>query len=44
VVPRTLDPFRDPFEQEAVRAPHIDHITNDLTGFLAHRVFPAVAA
>ncbi|GJD51929.1 hypothetical protein OPKNFCMD_4688 [Methylobacterium crusticola] len=44
VVPRTVDPFRDAFEQEAVRAPHIDHITNDLAGFLTERVAPAVAA
>ena len=44
VVPRTIDPFRDPFEQEAVRAPHIDHITNDLAGFLTDRVAPALAA
>ena len=35
VVPRTLDPFREAFEQEAVQAPHIDHVTNDLAGFLA---------
>ena len=34
VVPRTIDPFRDAIEQEAVEAPHIDHITSDLAGFL----------
>jgi putative hydrolase of the HAD superfamily len=34
VVPKTIDPFRDPIEQEAVEAPHIDHITSDLAGFL----------
>jgi len=38
VIPKTLDPFRDPFEQEAVEAPHIDHITSDLAGFLHSRV------
>ncbi len=43
VVPRTLDPFREAFEQEAVKEPHIDHITNDLAGFLCQRVLPAVA-
>lgn len=42
VVPRTVDPFRDASEQEAVRAPHIDHITNDLAGFLSERVAPAL--
>ena len=35
VLPRTVDPFRDAFEQEAVVAPHIDHVTTDLAGFLA---------
>jgi putative hydrolase of the HAD superfamily len=34
VVPKTADPFREEFEQEAVEAPHIDHITDDLAGFL----------
>jgi putative hydrolase of the HAD superfamily len=38
VIPKDLDPFRDPFEQEAVEAPHIDHITSDLAGFLRARV------
>jgi putative hydrolase of the HAD superfamily len=38
VIPRTVDPFRDAFEQEAVEAPHIDHITNDLASFLEERV------
>ncbi|GBU16575.1 MULTISPECIES: pyrimidine 5'-nucleotidase [Methylobacterium] len=44
VVPRTLDPFREAFEQEAVQEPHIDHITNDLAGFLGQQVLPRVAA
>jgi putative hydrolase of the HAD superfamily len=39
VVPRTADPFREEFEQEAVEAPHIDHITSDLAGFL-FRIVP----
>ena len=34
IVPRTIDPFRESFEQEAVEAPHIDHITSDLADFL----------
>lgn len=34
VVPTTPDPFRDAFEQEAVAAPHVDHVTSDLAGFL----------
>ena len=38
VIPKTIDPFRETFEQEAVKAPHIDHITNDLAGFLAQQV------
>jgi putative hydrolase of the HAD superfamily len=38
VIPKTIDPFRETFEQEAVEAPHIDHITNDLAGFLHERV------
>ena len=38
VVPRTIDPFREEFEQEAVEAPHIDYITNDLAGFLSESV------
>lgn len=37
VVPKTVDPFRESFEQEAVKAPHIDHITNDLAAFLRER-------
>ena len=37
VVPKTVDPFRESFEQEAVQAPHIDYITNDLAGFLVGR-------
>ncbi len=35
VVPKTPDPFRDAAEQEAVAAPHVDHVTSDLAGFLA---------
>jgi putative hydrolase of the HAD superfamily len=42
IIPKTIDPFRESFEQEAVEAPHIDHITNDLAGFLTERVAPAV--
>jgi putative hydrolase of the HAD superfamily len=38
VIPKTIDPFRETFEQEAVKAPHIDHITNDLAGFLTQQV------
>src|SRR5205085_12590529 len=38
VVPKTTDPFRDAIEQEAVEAPHIDHITSDLAGFLKRSV------
>jgi putative hydrolase of the HAD superfamily len=35
VVPKTPDPFRESFEQIASAAPHIDFVTDDLTGFLA---------
>ena len=35
VLPKTVDPFRDAFEQEVVEAPHIDHVTTDLAGFLS---------
>ena len=38
VIPQTIDPFRESFEQEAVEAPHIDHITNDLAAFLKERI------
>ena len=41
VVPKTPDPFRDAFEQEAVEAPHIDHVTSDLTAFLEESCLPA---
>jgi putative hydrolase of the HAD superfamily len=41
IIPRTIDPFRETFEQEAVEAPHIDHITNDLADFLVQRVEPS---
>ena len=34
IVPQTVDPFREEFEQEAVKTPHIDHITDDLADFL----------
>ncbi|HEV7440544.1 MAG TPA: pyrimidine 5'-nucleotidase [Methylobacterium sp.] len=40
VVPRVIDPFREAFEQEAVREPHIDHITNDLAAFLEECILP----
>lgn len=42
VVPRTIDPFREAFEQAAVQEPHIDHITNDLAAFLSDRVLPVL--
>jgi putative hydrolase of the HAD superfamily len=38
IIPKTIDPFREEFEQTAVEAPHIDHITNDLADFLKARV------
>ena len=41
VIPTTTDPFRDAFEQEAVEAPHIDHVTSDLAGFLCACCLPA---
>ena len=44
VIPKTPDPFRDAFEQEAVEAPHIDHVTSDLTGFLTRCVLPVAGA
>lgn len=34
IVPKTFDPFRESFEQEAVKTPEIDYITNDLAEFL----------
>jgi putative hydrolase of the HAD superfamily len=34
IIPATLDPFREKFEQEAVKTPDIDYITNDLSEFL----------
>src|SRR5215204_4690192 len=37
IIPKTLDPFREEFEQTAVEAPHVDHITNDLASFLVGR-------
>ncbi len=40
VVPAGIDPYREAFEQEAVRAAHIDHITNDLAAFLRTCVLP----
>ncbi|HMO29602.1 pyrimidine 5'-nucleotidase [Enterovirga sp.] len=36
VVPTTPDPFREAGEQEAVHAPHVDHVTSDLARFLEH--------
>ncbi|MGC5780312.1 pyrimidine 5'-nucleotidase [Methylobacterium sp. NFXW15] len=44
VVPRIIDPYREAFEQEAVREPHIDHITDDLAGFLTTCVAPEIGA
>lgn len=41
VVPAAIDPYREAFEQEAVREAHIDHITNDLAAFLRTCVLPA---
>ena len=38
VVPRTVDPFREAFEQEAVKAPSIDYVTDSLSTFLVERV------
>jgi len=40
IIPKTVDPFRESFEQEAVEAPHIDHITAELSEFLQDRVAP----
>lgn len=34
VIPKTLDPFREPHEQVAVGDPHVHHVTDDLAGFL----------
>ncbi len=34
VLPRTADPFREASEQAPVDAPHIDHMTSELAGFL----------
>nr|WP_299558969.1 pyrimidine 5'-nucleotidase [Enterovirga sp.] len=34
VVPKTPDPFRDAIEQAVIVAPHVDHVTSDLAGFL----------
>jgi putative hydrolase of the HAD superfamily len=42
VVPRIVDPYREAFEQEAVQAAHVDHITDDLAGFLRTCVEPEV--
>ena len=44
VVPKIVDPYREAFEQEAVGEPHIDHITDDLAGFLAGCVLPVADA
>ncbi|MFN3687518.1 pyrimidine 5'-nucleotidase [Salinarimonas sp.] len=38
VIPKSLDPGRERFEQEAVAEPHVDYITNDLASFLATMV------
>jgi putative hydrolase of the HAD superfamily len=34
VLPKTADPFREAHEQAPIIAPHIDFMTDDLTGFL----------
>lgn len=34
IVPKTPDPFREAWEQVAVEAGHVHHVTADLTGFL----------
>lgn len=34
ILPRTPDPFRDAWEQVAIAAGHVHHVTTDLTGFL----------
>ena len=34
IVPKTPDPFREAWEQTAVAAGHVHHVTADLTGFL----------
>ena len=44
VVPKIADPYREAFEQEAVREPHIDHITDDLATFLTGCVLPEAGA
>jgi putative hydrolase of the HAD superfamily len=41
IVPKTVDPFRESFEQEAVKTPDIDYITNDLADFLRAYALPA---
>jgi putative hydrolase of the HAD superfamily len=40
IVPKTIDPFRESFEQEAVKTPDIDYITNDLADFLRAYALP----
>ena len=40
IVPKTFDPFRESFEQEAVKTPEIDYITNDLAEFLFQYALP----
>jgi putative hydrolase of the HAD superfamily len=45
IVPKTVDPFREAFEQEAVKTPEIDYITNDLADFLeTHALLPSSKA
>ncbi len=34
VLPRTPDPFREAWEQTAIASGHVEHVTDDLTGFL----------
>ncbi len=40
IVPKTVDPFRESFEQEAVKTAEIDYITNDLAEFLNQYALP----
>ena len=44
IVPKTPDPFREAWEQTAVAAGHVHHVTADLTGFLKPLGRPAVQA
>ncbi|HEY5798432.1 MAG TPA: pyrimidine 5'-nucleotidase, partial [Bosea sp. (in: a-proteobacteria)] len=35
IIPKTPDPFREAWEQTAVEAGHVHHVTSDLAGFLS---------